>query len=88
MAQPTRTLSEPITVGGETIEAVTFRTIRTKHLRLINEAKNDFEAAFEIVCAATGLTREQADELTAEDFTAIAEVAGDFLPDQGSTGKP
>lgn len=84
MAQPTIPLKDPITVGDATIEAVTLRTIRAKHLRFIYDAKSDFETTFETVRAVTGLTREEADELSANDFTAISEAAVDFLPGQGS----
>ena len=83
--KPTITLSEPIEVGGQTIAAVTLRSIKAKGLRKISQAKDDFEASFQMVCAVTGLTEEQADELTAADFTEIAEAAADFLPQKASS---
>ena len=81
--QPTIQLADPIDVGGEVVSSVTLGAIRAKHLRKIAEAKTDFDASFEMVCAVSGLTAQQADELTASDFTAIAEAAADFLPEKG-----
>ncbi len=83
--KPTFTLSEPIEIGDEVITKVTLRSIRTKSMRKISAAQDDFETSFQMVCAVTGLTDEQVDELTIEDFTKIAEAAADFLPQEASS---
>lgn len=83
--KPTITLTEPIELGDKVINAVTLRAIKTKSMRKISAAENDFEASFQMVCAVTGLTDEEVDELAVEDFTKIAEAAADFLPQEASS---
>ncbi|MGN7870553.1 phage tail assembly protein [Paracoccus sp. 22332] len=83
--KPTITLSEPIELGEKVITTVTLRTIKTKSMRKISAAKDDFETSFQMVCAVTGLADEEVDELTVGDFTKIAEAAADFLPQEASS---
>jgi hypothetical protein len=77
-------LKTPIKMAdGSTIKDVEVSTVKVKHLRVAEAARNDggeFAAGIALLAAVTGLSVEAVEEMDAMDFTALQEKLAGFLP--------
>jgi len=75
-------LEYPITVGGETIKAVTLRRPTAGDLRAMDKAKGgDVDKGITLLLRLVqeDMTPEQVDAMDVKDFRAASEVVADFL---------
>ena len=73
------TLKHPITVDGREVAQFTLRRPKVRDLERMDKVSGEIAKAVTLVADLAELSPDQVRELDAEDFTAVAEVLGDFL---------
>lgn len=85
----TITLLTPALVAGHEVTEITLRRPPARTLRLIDEAlkaqKSDIEVNFIIVSCCTGLTVDEVENLSLDDFEAISMETEAFFEARAST---
>ena len=75
----TISLKHPITVDGREVAVLTLRRPKVRDLERMDKVSGEIAKAVTLVADLAELSPDQVRELDAEDFTAVAEVLGDFL---------
>jgi len=79
-------LSEPVEVGGATIEEITIKPPKGKHIKKVDPNNLNMETLLDIAGKCSGHAPSVFDELDAGDCIAICGVVGDFLGSGLETG--
>lgn len=81
-------LKHPVMLGSERIESLTLQPLKVKHMRRLESKPDDqVKMTIELLEQLTGQNSIVIDELDFEDFTALAEMVGDFLGGSQLTGE-
>lgn len=72
-------LKHPITADGVELKEITLRRPKVRDLERMDKVSGEIAKAVTLVADLAELSPDQVRELDAEDFTAVAEVLGDFL---------
>lgn len=84
-------LSVPLPMGDKVITEVWLRYPTAKYLAenkaVFDENISDAESSLLSVALATGLTRDQAEEIDMDDFSRISEEMADFFEQRASQSK-
>jgi hypothetical protein len=78
-------LKNPITLGSERIDELTFRPLKAKDLRRC-KAKDGMPQILELAGYLAGQTTQVIDELEGEDVLSVLKVVNSFFVDSQETG--
>lgn len=79
-------LTRPLAFGSDTIDCLTVRRPKARDFRAITSSA-PFAVILDLAAALTHVPARYLDELDVDDFTALSEVVGGFLPQSPGTGK-
>lgn len=74
-------LKEPIEFGSETITEIVVNKPKGKHFRKLPVEPKLMDELWPFACAICNQPAKVLDELGADDFIAVMEVVGNFMPD-------
>lgn len=80
MARETYTLKYPVTVDGQSYEALSLRRPKARDMIKARKSKDELEQMAAMVADLAEVPPKVVHELDAEDFAGIGEVIAGFLP--------
>lgn len=80
-------LRKPITLGNRTIDQITIRPVKAKHMRAIKQSDSDMATTLLMASKLSGEISEVIDELEGEDLREVLEAVNAFFLAIQPTGR-